>query len=72
MNYCMCQTLNNRAILYDIPGRHVQDATKRNSKFKAIKEASQTGRSIQLKVKKDVIGRCSNSSYATLSIVHYP
>lgn len=36
------------------------------------KKASQTGKSVQLKVKKDVIGRCSNSSYATLSIVHYP
>lgn len=36
------------------------------------KEASQTGQFVQLKVKKDVIGRCRNSSYATLNIVHYP
>lgn len=49
--------------------RHVQDATKRNINSK---EASQTGRFVQLKVKKDVMGRCRNSSYAILSIVHYP
>lgn len=36
------------------------------------KEASQTGKSEQSEVKKDVIGRCSISSYATLSLVHYP